>query len=152
MDLHIFTFWSFWSLSHFKLFLNCAFRRELPMKSDAFESRVLSFNTNSPLGITKVKMCCGPHAVSVTRSVCRTSHEILTFFFCDPRISSVGARKARPFFYTFFKLRKSLVAAVPFKVLTESCCGGGAVNIFFDQFFWFLQNVLVAIAPLRIRC
>ena len=34
------------------------------MNSDACESLVLSFITNRPLRITKVKMCCGPHAVN----------------------------------------------------------------------------------------
>ena len=101
------------------------------MNSDASRSHVLSFNTKLLLRITKVKMCCGPHAVSGARSVCRTSHEILTFFF----LRSEDPQGIRTPFYVpqslFFEIRKSLVAAVPLKVLTKSCCGGGAVNIFF---------------------
>ena len=79
-----FTFW---------FFLNCAFRHELPMNSDASRSHVLIFITKPTLRITKVKMCCGPHAVSATSELCHTSHEILTFFFCDPRIRKGSAHQ-----------------------------------------------------------
>ena len=101
MDLHIITFSSFWSLSHFILFLNCAFRHELPMNPHASRSHVLIFISKPPLRITKVKMCCGPHAVSVARGLCHISNEILTFFL---RSEDDGGRckKARPFFYTCF--------------------------------------------------
>ena len=89
------------------------------MKSDAFESRVLSLNTNSPLGITKVKMCCGPHAVSYTRSICRTSHEILTFFFCDPRIRKGSAHHLIAIFQN-----------------SKIACGGGAAQSFDEIVLW----------------
>ena len=44
------------------------------------------------------------------------------------------------------------VAAVPFTILTESCCGCCVSAIFFCARTWNLQNVLVAPTPLRFRC
>ena len=148
MVLHIFTFWSFWSLSHFKLFLNCAFCHELPMDSGASNSHVLIFITKPPLRITKVKMCCGPHAVRATSELCRTSHEILTFFFCDPRIRKGSAHQftyQNRFFSKFENRlwrrcrskfwRNRAVAAAPlsffsvfFLIFTKCACSPSAVK------------------------
>ena len=113
MDLHIITFSSFWSLSHFILFLNCAFRHELPMNSDASRSHVLIFITKPPLRITKVKMCCGPHAVSDASGLCHTSNEILPFCFFDPRMTEEGAKRLDPFFTFFSNFENCSTSAVP---------------------------------------